>query len=266
LNFAELGKHKDFTAYPELLDIHVDRLVKANSLVHTYMKDSELLRSGLIRFDKFLGSGFEEIAEEIKKVKPRDKRDPQSQIVNLPNSRSFQIAGMLLEVVTTLFQEHMKQEVKLMFEWMTYLQHLVNSPDDQDDQKVFHTDTFFHCVKFWYFPKAVTRDEGAFWYVPYSPVLTDKLIDWHKQRIDELKIDRVAAWRGWGHKEGSLRISLDEIADLGLKPQAVEVEEDTLVVANVFGFHRRGDTKAPTHRFAIHGSLRIDNPFTCVVA
>ena len=39
------------------------------------------------------------------------------------------------------------------------------------------------------------------------------------------------------------------------------VAGDTLVVANVFGFHRRAEAHVPSERLAIHGSIRYDSPF-----
>lgn len=260
MNFAQFGKNKDFIAYPQLLDIHVVRMLAAHGCAGAYLKDSDLLRSGLVFFNGFLGSEQAElVAEEISKVKPKDKRTPQSQVANMAGSASFKAQEKIEPVVLGFFQDRVHSEVTQMLGEMTYLQHLLNMPDDADEQKVFHSDTFFPCVKFWYFPRAVGKD-GCFWYVPHSPVLSEKLIDWHKARVEDLKSGKAEEWRGWGHKEGSFRISLEEIAELGLTPTPVCVEADTLVVANVFGFHKRGDTTEPIHRLAIHGSIRM-NPF-----
>ena len=44
-----------------------------------------------------------------------------------------------------------------------------------------------------------------------------------------------------------------------MKP--VPVDGNTLVIANVSGFHRRGDTANTYIRDAIHGSIRLSNPF-----
>jgi hypothetical protein len=107
----------------------------------------------------------------------------------------------------------------------------------------------------------VKVDEGPFWYTPNSAKLTEGLISWHEDRVRDMKSGMVEEWRGQPHKEGSFRASLEELADLGYKPFPVEVDADTLVVANVFGFHRRGDTVKPTNRVSMHGSIRLKNPF-----
>lgn len=254
--FIGMSKRKDFHKYPELLDIHVERLIAANGHVGTYMKDSELLKSGLIKAEKFSGLA-NEVLNDLKSA-PVGKRSNASRIDT--GSNADKVLNQIKPFIKELYQPAAHGEFEKVFYQQSFRQHLLNRPDDQDDQKVFHTDTFFHCVKFWYFPHSVGEDEGAFWYVPYSPVVTDKLLDWHRARVDDMKNARAENWRGVGHVEGSFRISLDEIKDLGLTAIPVVVEPDTLVVANVFGFHRRGDVKQPTKRLSIHGSIRPE-PF-----
>ena len=43
--------------------------------------------------------------------------------------------------------------------------------------------------------------------------------------------------------------------------EPVPVKANTLVIANVSGFHSRGEVTTEYVRNAIHGSIRIDNPF-----
>ncbi len=256
------GKSKNYALYPELLDLHVLRLREANRIVNTYMKDSELLRSGLMRFENFLGQPalVAAIAQQISESPIRDGKAKDSLIRDMKDKPAIAVMAPLWPIVTGLFQDELFDEVTNFFILHTYLQHLYNRPDDGDEQKVFHSDTFFHCVKFWYFPQDVSVGDGAFWYVPNSPVVTDKLLAWHGDRVRDLKEGSAEDWRGPSHKEGSFRINEKELHDLDLTAVPVEVKADTLVLANVFGFHRRGDTVKPAHRLAIHGSIRISNP------
>jgi hypothetical protein len=255
-NFASLSKRKDFRKYPELLDIHVERLLAANENVGAYMKDSELLKSGFIKAEKFAGCA-QEVLNDLKSA-PVGKRSNASRVDT--GTCADRVLNQIKPIIKDLFQPAAQEDIERIFYQQSFRQHLLNSPDDKDDQKVFHTDTFFHCVKFWYFPHAVSEEEGAFWYVPFSPVVTDNILDWHRARVEDLKNSRAEDWRGAGHIEGSFRISEDEIKGLGLTAIPVVVEPDTLVVANVFGFHRRGDVKKPTNRLSIHGSIRLE-PF-----
>ena len=262
-DFVKFGKVKDYVQNPHLLDIHVERLVEAHRVVGSYMKDTELLRSGLLRFEDFVGDPglIAGVVEQIRLAPIQDFKHKDSLIAGLKGTPAFDVMALLWKVVRGVFQENMGDVVTNRMVNHTYLQHLFNKPDDGDIQKVFHSDSFFHCVKFWYFPLPVSVEEGAFWYVPDSPILTDGLISWHTARVEDLKRGKAEAWRGSGHLEGSFRINEEEISSLGLKPIPITVKEDTLVVANVHGFHRRGDTVRPTHRFSIHGSIRVDNPF-----
>jgi len=47
---------------------------------------------------------------------------------------------------------------------------------------------------------------------------------------------------------------------MGLKPEALHVPENTLVIGNVYGFHRRGEANEPSRRMTIWMQAR-DNPF-----
>lgn len=257
------SKEKDYSKHPELLDLHVKRLIAANAVVGSYMEDSDLLRSGLMRFDRFLGyrPWVAAISKEIFRSAVGDWKRDETLVSNRPDIAAYAAVEKMWDLVAGVFKPPLFNEVTNFFIKNTYLQHLVNKPHDGDDQKVFHSDTFFHCLKFWYFPERVSADDGAFWYVPNSPIVTDKLLDWHRSRVEDLKSGRVEEWRGRGHLEGSFRISTEEIKALGLEPIPVEAKADTLILANVFGFHKRGDTKQPTHRLSIHGSIRISDPF-----
>ena len=68
-------------------------------------------------------------------------------------------------------------------------------------------------------------------------------------------------WRLKDHEEGSLRVSEIELERMNLKATPVEVKKNTLVLGNVGGFHGRGNTKKPFTRNAIHGSIRLTEPY-----
>ena len=254
---------KDFVRFPHLLDQHIERIVAANKYAKLYMRDTALRTTGLIQIENFTGSVRlqSELMEEIRFVGPGDSKRQDSILASTPHYSSARvIANAMRKEIVDLFVGFHQREAVSKFESNLYLQHLYNTPFDNDKQKVFHSDTFFPAIKFWYFPHAVGPDDGPFMYVPYSPLLSFKLLEWHRAQIDNIKRDVVEEWRGEGHYQGSLRISPEELTALGLEPKAVAVRADTLVIANVFGFHRRGDTAQPTRRLSLHGSVRIDKP------
>ena len=134
--------------------------------------------------------------------------------------------------------------------------------DIRDIQREFHRDTFFAALKYWFFLDPVREEDGPMTYVPESHRLTRERIAW-----EEAKAAAAVAARERGDRygmTGSFRIGEDELAGLGLPaPRSLAVPANTLVVANVFGFHRRGDAEPGTRRLALYGNHRPQpfNPF-----
>lgn len=143
----------------------------------------------------------------------------------------------------------------------TFAQRVDNSPDDNDNQKNCHVDTFFPAIKWWYFPDEVKVEQGPFWYAMNSCYPTDEYLDWLYQESIKCIDGTYDAWKLKDHQEGSFRASDGELEVMGFDVKPVPVKANTLVIGNVGGFHRRGDTVERHVRNAIHGSIRIDNPF-----
>ena len=62
--------------------------------------------------------------------------------------------------------------------------------------------------------------------------------------------------------EGSLRATDHDIVRMNLKSKKVTVSPNTLVIANVGGFHRRSLNTQNVHRNAIHSSIRPTNIYS----
>lgn len=143
---------------------------------------------------------------------------------------------------------------KPLYYVQTILTHQVDA--EPDPQTSFHADTFHPTMKAWFFLEDVAEDEGPFCYVPGSHRLTVERLAWEKARsIAAPKgVDRMSA-------RGSMRIDEDELASLGLpSPKRFGVKANTLVVADTFGFHARGQAIRPTRRVEIWSYSRR-NPF-----
>lgn len=137
----------------------------------------------------------------------------------------------------------------------TQLYLTVNGREEQnaDIQKVLHRDTYFSSMKFWYFLRPVTAEDGPFTYVPGSHRLTEQRLAW-EQEIASAIVHQHGKQENEG---GSFRIGEHELAGLGLgQPVAVTCAENTLVIANTLGFHRRGDARPGRSRLAIYGWRR----------
>ena len=145
----------------------------------------------------------------------------------------------------------------------TFIQTVINEPGNNDHQKLIHSDIFFPAIKFWYFPQQVTISDGPLNYVPGSTKITRQLLNFYYQQMLDIcsSHDFIAEWRGKDHVEGSFRVSETELDEMGYHIEPVMVPANTLVIANVFGFHARGDALVKNVRTAIHGSIRCSVPF-----
>jgi len=125
-----------------------------------------------------------------------------------------------------------------------------------DPQKTLHTDTFHPTMKCWFFLEDVNDEMSPFNYVPCSQQLTWKRIKW------EYRMSIGAKNIANGHySKGSPRLTKEDLSALALPPvKAFTVKKNTLVIANTFGVHRRGNSIKKSTRLAIWGDSRT-NPF-----
>lgn len=121
-----------------------------------------------------------------------------------------------------------------------------------DLQKELHRDTFFRALKFWYFLRPVRPEDGPLIYVPESHKLDRARLAWEQSTADHTCITRTMP-----NRSGSFRLKESDFADLALaKPVDFTCPANTLVIADVLGFHRRGDARPGSQRLALYGWLR----------
>jgi len=114
----------------------------------------------------------------------------------------------------------------------------------QDPQVHLHADAFFPSMKAWLFLADVPADGRPLTYVAGSHRLSPERLAWEAARSLSVLGDDDPLSR-----QGSLRIEERELAGLGLPPPTVfAVPANTLVVADMFGFHARGESYRPTTR------------------
>jgi len=128
-----------------------------------------------------------------------------------------------------------------------------------DPQKDLHTDTFHPCVKAWIYLDDVNQGNGPFVYIPRSHRLTWARLKWeYRESLRSSADKKLGGARYW---DGSFRLSDQDRLEMGLpKPTRMQVPANTLVLANVCGFHCRGDAAGQSSRMAIWMQAR-DNPF-----
>ncbi len=125
-----------------------------------------------------------------------------------------------------------------------------------DPQTRLHADTFHPTMKAWLFLEDVGPEDGPLTYVRGSHRLTPERLAWERERSLTVREggDFLAA-------RGSFRIGRDELAALGLpEPTPFAVPANTLIVADMFGFHARAASNRPTTRIELFGYSRR-NPF-----
>ncbi|WP_447926347.1 phytanoyl-CoA dioxygenase family protein [Vreelandella sp. EE27] len=141
-----------------------------------------------------------------------------------------------------------------------HIENVLNDPAapdvSRDPQKNLHIDTFQPTMKFWLYLEEVSEANGPFIYVPGS----------NRPHRDRLKWEHDMSLKASRHADhytasGSFRVSAEDAARLGKEgPRAFCVKANTLLIANTFGIHARGDAAPGSSRLALWGMSRT-NPF-----
>ena len=143
-----------------------------------------------------------------------------------------------------------------------YIENLCNHANvtpRPDPQRDMHADTFHPCVKGWLYIDPVDDNNGPYIYVPGSQRLSWRRLKWeYRQSLEACKKGaQRAPGRYW---DGSFRVTDAELEEMGFAPRKFCVPANTLVIGNVYGFHRRGEALAASHRMTVWMQAR-DNPF-----
>lgn len=117
-----------------------------------------------------------------------------------------------------------------------------------DIQKAIHRDTFHSAIKLWYFVEDVTPGHGPFHYAPGTNRMTRNRLAWEKKRSIEASQN---------NKGGAFRISPEELESLNDgQLQSFPVKANTLVIADIRGFHCRGQALENMERISIYANIR----------
>ncbi len=127
-----------------------------------------------------------------------------------------------------------------------------NSQKGASSQTELHSDTFFNTHKVWFFIEPVTLEDGPLYFVPGTNKLSIKrLMFEYKKSINFEQL-----------KDYSFRVESKDKFLIGSKEKAIICPDNTLVIANTRGFHRRGFAKPGRSRKQIHFCIRTKTPFS----
>lgn len=259
---------------PKLMEggLHPFRMIFARYAESFRNRGNEIFDTeGVIQINDFLDSDHhKKVSEEIYDFPVCENIQPFNSMKGNLEAKDNHPPGLYkLLFQTSLYDRcveaaHRNQQDEAAYEHFrhtTYIQRVRNQPGDGDIQKVCHSDVFYPCVKYWYFPEEVTIDDGPFLYAKNSVELTYDILSFHyKQSVDVVN----NTWdqrRNKGHGEGSFRAIDNELEQMGLKLETITVKPNTLVIANTSGFHARGEATRSKVRNALHGAIRVETPF-----
>jgi hypothetical protein len=121
-----------------------------------------------------------------------------------------------------------------------------------DPQLQLHSDAFHPSLKAWLFLTDVAEDGRPLTYVPGSHRLTPQRLAWERAKSVSVSADgdRLS-------QRGSFRASPEDLQALGLpRPIKFAVPANTLVAADTYGLHARGDSTHPTLRVELWAYCR----------
>ena len=119
-------------------------------------------------------------------------------------------------------------------------------------QNQLHSDTFFTTHKVWFFIEPVKLEDGPLCFVPGTNRLSLKRLIFEYSKSINFK----------DLTDYSFRVNAKDKVFLGCKEKVLTCPDNTLVIANTRGFHRRGFAKAGCTRKQIHFCIRTKKPFS----
>jgi hypothetical protein len=132
------------------------------------------------------------------------------------------------------------------------VERLIQGPgqNSEDTQTQIHSDTFFACHKCWFYISDVNLEDGPLIYLKGSHKLNPRqllhIYKWScSRRLDD---------------DQSRRVTASELAKMRQQKEIFTCASNTLVIANMYGYHGRLQGEPGRERWAVHLQLRAD-PF-----
>lgn len=233
-----------------------------NSITDDYKR---VLFDGVLQVDNFLDdSDIKNIKKECEQIleegeyKKFGRRDGPNTIYMLDifslELRKYPAIEKLLnnQYLNQMFSALEKRKISIAKkDIIVQFQYLVQGEDNGslDPETELHSDTFFNTHKAWLYLDNVGYDNGPFVFVKKSQNIN---LPNRLKREKEFSMNLES--------KGSRRVNEEEVKELGLYEEPFLCSENTLVIANTLGYHRRLRGKAGSDRLTIAFSAR-SNPF-----
>ena len=255
------------------LGLHVMRLVASHTIMRVRMLMLALpisradrqfyFREGYLIKENFLNDDeFATLEKEARSFKGDVREARQGDTVTLRAALSPDVLESVPAIKAFITNKNFTQLADFTSGHLRaplyYLENVKNNYNEGalDPQKTLHSDTFHPTMKCWLFLEDVTEDMAPFNYVPQSQKLTWKRIKWeYRMSLNAKNIANGLIARG------SPRFTEEDLEFMELQqPRTFTAKKNTLVIANTFGIHRRGDSAQKSTRMALWGDSRT-NPF-----
>ena len=273
-NSIVYSAHKSFDRLPlnnpdmNKRGLHIFRMIFSRYRVPK-VQDTIFDNSGLVIVNDFLKDEFVKlVSNELTSYPLVTYKTPDNLLIDAhtPGLQHMLLNSPLKDTILSYIRCKPSQsnyhidDASSKFRRNTFVQRVLNKKDDNDEQKIMHSDIFFPAIKFWYFPDEVKDEYGPFNFLE-ADVTTEPFLDYFYEQSCAIANDSWDRKRDRSHPEGSMRLFDTEIEAMGLERTSVSVPANTLVVANVGNFHARGDVTKEWTRNSVHGSIRIEQPF-----
>jgi len=247
------------------------RLLILSPLVTSHLR-RQFIRDGVIVLKDVLEpKAYRALREAVLKYSGRKQQffegATRVERIYMPQSDLFSTSKFGLLGNSRLFKDLMRWTSSKNRYPISYVENLTNHCGDgsaPDPQRDVHSDSFHPCVKGWFYLDGADENNGPFCYVRGSNRLTWKRVkwEWRQSLLASRRSTTATEGRYW---DGSFRVTPEDLDAMGLRLEPIDVPENSLVIANVFGFHCRGEALAPSNRLTLWFQMR-DNPFNPIPA
>jgi len=266
------SNHKYLDVKQEISDLnkkglHVYRSLLANKIYqsrnYSQKKEIDVLnKKGILIIDNFLSDKeFKKVEDTFLKVKEQfpDGKHIKAKVSNFFNN-NLDYLNLIKECA------HVKEFSDDTLDNVPRSEFWYHKHESNDPQYNFHSDTFHPTIKCWLYIEDITEEQGPFQYIPFSNLYTKTRMLWDYENSNMNSDDDL--WRKRAepngrlgsfriHSNSSTDIELKELKRMGYEANISScAPKNTLVIANTFGYHKRGIGEVGTFRSTLTSQYR----------